>query len=162
MPSREEVDTDFVHSINDTIKSNGKVLIPVPAVGRAQEIMLVLSRYMNSGDLIECPIFIEGMISEATAIHINYPEYLERSLRNQIIENDESPFESDYFTIVNHPSQRSEVLQTNPCIIMATSGMLEGGPVLDYFGKIANKKENKIIFVSYLSLIHISEPTRPY
>ena len=149
MPSREEVDTDFVHSINDTIKSDGKVLIPVPAVGRAQEIMLVLSRYMNSGDLIECPIFIEGMISEATAIHINYPEYLERNLRKQIIENDESPFESDYFTIVNHPSQRSEVLQTNPCIIMATSGMLEGGPVLDYFGKISNKKENKIIFVSY-------------
>jgi predicted metal-dependent RNase len=45
------------------------VLIPIPAVGRAQELMMVIDQYMKQGQLMEAPVFTEGMISEATAIH---------------------------------------------------------------------------------------------
>ncbi len=149
MPTKEEVEQIFVNSINETLKEGGKVLIPVPAVGRAQEILLVLDKCIREQKLIEVPIFMEGMLSEATSIHIAYCEYLSRELKNKLLNSDENPFESEYFTIVEHQDDRGLVLREGPCIIMATSGMLEGGPVLEYFQNIATDSKNKILFVSY-------------
>jgi len=79
-PDRQEVESTFVASVNSVLKEGGKVLIPIPAVGRAQELMLVIDQYMKSGDLVEAPVFMEGMIQEATAIHEAFPEYLVRDL----------------------------------------------------------------------------------
>jgi len=149
MPSRVEVEEKLTAVINSTLDRGGKVLIPVPAVGRSQEIMLVIDGYMRRGLMREAPVFIEGMISEATAIHTAYPEYLAREVRNSILHEGVNPFQSDYFTIVEHPSAREEIVDGEQCIIIATSGMLEGGPVIDYFKRLASDKRNTIIFVSY-------------
>lgn len=149
MPSRIEAEERLATVINETLDRGGKVLIPVPAVGRAQEIMLIIDGYMRRGLMKEAPVFIEGMISEATAIHTAYPEYLARGVRNSILHEGINPFQSDYFTIVEHPSAREEIVEGEQCIIIATSGMLEGGPVIDYFKRLAADKRNAIIFVSY-------------
>ena len=149
MPSRIEAEERLTSVINETLDRGGKVLIPVPAVGRAQEIMLIIDGYMRRGLLKEAPVFVEGMISEATAIHTAYPEYLARGVRNSILHEGINPFQSDYFTIVEHPSAREEIVEGEQSIIIATSGMLEGGPVIDYFKRLASDKRNTIIFVSY-------------
>ena len=149
-PSRQEVETAFVASVNSVLKEGGKVLIPIPAVGRAQELMMVIDQYMKSGQLTEAPVFMEGMIQEATAIHEAYPEYLARELRQKILETDDNPFDSEYFTNIEHSDSREEPLrEESPCIIIATSGMLEGGPVIEYLRNVAPDKKNKILFVSY-------------
>jgi len=149
-PSREEVEGAFIKSVNEILKGGGKVLIPIPAVGRAQELMMVIDKYMKSGQLTESPVFMEGMIQEATAIHEAHPEYLERSLKQKILETDDNPFDSEYFTNIEHADSRDEPLrEDSPCIVIATSGMLEGGPVLEYFRNFAPDKKNKILFVSY-------------
>ena len=149
-PSRHEVESAFINTVNNTLADGGKVLIPIPAVGRAQEIMMVIDHYMKSGQMIEAPVFTEGMISEASAIHESYPEYLARDLRQKILETDDNPFDSEYFTNIEHADSREEPMREDaPCIILATSGMLEGGPVLEYFKNIAPDKKNKILFVSY-------------
>ncbi|MEJ2281270.1 MAG: beta-CASP ribonuclease aCPSF1 [Candidatus Bathyarchaeota archaeon] len=149
MPTRAESEEKITSIINETLDRQGKVLIPVPAVGRAQEIMLIIDDYMRRGVLKEAPVFVEGMISEATAIHTAYPEYLAKNVRNSILYEGINPFQSDYFTIVEHPSAREEIVDGDQCIILATSGMLEGGPVIDYFKRLAGDKRNTIIFVSY-------------
>jgi KH/beta-lactamase-domain protein len=149
MPSRSEAEERLARVINETLEKKGKVLIPVPAVGRAQEIMLILDGYMKRGIIKEAPVFIEGMISEATAIHTAYPEYLGRDVRNSILRDGVNPFESDYFNIVEHPSDRQGIIEGEPCIVLATSGMLEGGPVIEYFKTLAEDERNLIIFVSY-------------
>ncbi len=149
VPSRVEAEESLTQAINQTLERKGKVLIPVPAVGRAQEIMLVIDGYMKRGLMKEAPVFIEGMISEATAIHTAYPEYLGREVRHSILHEEVNPFKSDYFTIVEHPSVRSSIIDGEPCIVLATSGMLEGGPVIEYFKNWANDERNSIIFVSY-------------
>ena len=149
-PTREEVETAFIKSVNETLSEGGKVLIPIPAVGRAQELMMVIDKYMKSGQMTESSVFMEGMIQEATAIHEAHPEYLERTLRQKILETDDNPFDSEYFTNIEHADGRDEPLrEDSPCIIIATSGMLEGGPVLEYFRNLAPDKRNKILFVSY-------------
>ncbi len=148
-PSREEVEATFTKSVNETLRNGGKVLIPIPAVGRAQELMMVIDQYMKSGQLVESPVFMEGMIQEATSIHEAYPEYLSRELRQKILETEDNPFDSEYFTNIEHADAREEPLREGSCIIIATSGMLEGGPVLEYFKNIAPIQKNKILFVSY-------------
>ena len=149
MPEQYSVYNNFTESINRTLTTGGKVLIPVPAVGRAQEIMLVIDKEMRERRLVESPIYIEGMISEASGIHMSYAHYLGQEVRRSVAQGI-NPFQSEYFTVVNGYGKRDEVLSDqNPAIIMATSGMLEGGPSVEYFKEIATSVNNKIIFVSY-------------
>jgi len=147
-PSRMETEAEFV-GMASSILSKGKVLLPVPAVGRAQEIMMVINKYMEEGDLPEVPVYIEGMISEATGIHTAYPDYLSNDIRDQILREGRNPFESDYFTVVKQSDSRDEIAEGGPCIIIATAGMMEGGPVIEYFKRLAPWEENGLIFVSY-------------
>ena len=149
MPDQSTVYRNFTDSINQTLIEGGKVLIPVPAVGRAQEIMLIIDKEMREGRLIECPIYIEGMISEASAIHMSYAHYLGYEVRKSVSQGI-NPFQSEYFTVINGHGKREEVFDDeNAAIIMATSGMLEGGPSVEYFKEIAPSPNNKILFVSY-------------
>jgi hypothetical protein len=149
MSDRETVEGRLAQIVNETADKGGRILIPTLAVGRAQEIMLVLNAYMKNKQIKELPIFLEGMISEATAIHTAYPEYLSRDLREQILYKDINPFQSDYFTNVDHPSEREKIATGAPCIILATSGMMEGGPAIDYFRYMASDEKNALVFVSY-------------
>jgi hypothetical protein len=89
------------------------------------------------------------MISEASAIHMSYAYYLGYNVRKSVAEGI-NPFQSEYFTIVNGTRKREDVFNDDsPSIIMATSGMLEGGPSVEYFKEIAPDEKNKIMFVSY-------------
>ena len=116
MSDRETVEGRLAKIVNETAERGGRVLIPTLAVGRAQEIMLVLNSYMKNKQIKELPIFLEGMISEATAIHTAYPEYLSRDLREQILYKDINPFQSDYFTNVDHPSEREKIGKVTPAL----------------------------------------------
>src|SRR5215212_6087213 len=149
MPDQQSVYRGFTDSINKTLMDGGKVLLPVPAVGRAQEIMLVMAKEMKEGRLIESPIYIEGMISEASAIHMSYAHYLGSDVRKSVSQGI-NPFQSEYFTVISGYGKRDDILNDeNPAIVMATSGMLEGGPSVEYFKELAPNPKNKIMFVSY-------------
>ncbi|MEM1891631.1 MAG: beta-CASP ribonuclease aCPSF1, partial [Nitrososphaerota archaeon] len=147
--TREESEALLADYIKQTVESGGKVLIPVPAVGRAQEIMLVLNDLLNSKNIPEVPIYLDGLVIEATAIYTAFPEYVSQELQN-VIESQGNVFMSDYFTPVRSHSQRDEALNAKgPAIVISTSGMLEGGPVLNYLKEFANDEKNMLIFVSY-------------
>jgi len=149
MPDQQAVYRTFSESINRVLMEGGKVLIPVPAVGRAQEIMLVMAKEMSEGRLVESPIYIEGMISEASAIHMSYAHYLGTDVRRSVSQG-VNPFLSEYFTVISGYGKRDEILNDeHPAIVMATSGMLEGGPSVEYFKELAPNPKNKIVFVSY-------------
>jgi len=149
IPPRKDAERQLMRVINNTIERRGKVLIPVLAVGRAQEMMLVLENYMRKGLLKEVPVYVDGMISEATAIHTTHPEYLARSLRDKIFHEGHNPFLADYFVQVDSKEARTDIVEGEPCIIMSTSGMLTGGPSVEYFKLLAPDPRNGIIFVSY-------------
>lgn len=149
MPTRKEAEAKLVSIINSALEKGGKALIPVPAVGRAQEIMLVLDAYMKQGAIKEAPVYIEGMVNEATAIHTAYPEHLARNVRDLIFHNEINPFQSDYFVTVKGSDTRQEIVHGEPAVILATSGMLEGGPSVEYFRELASDERNALVFVSY-------------
>jgi predicted metal-dependent RNase len=92
---------------------------------------------------------LDGMIWEATAIHTTYPEYLSRKLRHQIFHQGHNPFLSDVFDAVGDANQRKGIIEGGPAIILATSGMLIGGPSVEYFKALADDPANTLVFVSY-------------
>ena len=116
-----------------TVEKGGKVLIPVFAVGRSQEVMLVMENMVRNGEIPRIPIYLDGMIWEATAIHTAYPEYLNDQLRDEIFNKNHNPFTSEIFNKVDSMEARADLCASEePCIVLATSGMLNGGPVMEY------------------------------
>ncbi|MCK5150651.1 MAG: beta-CASP ribonuclease aCPSF1 [Candidatus Thorarchaeota archaeon] len=149
MPPRQEVEKKFAGIIRKTIERGGKVLIPVLAVGRAQEIMLVIEDLVTKKRIPKIPVYLEGMIAQATAIHTAHPEALSKKIREMIFHQGVNPFLNEIFVQVDSHTQREEIVEGEPCIIMATSGMLAGGPSVDYFRLLAPDEINSLCFVSY-------------
>ncbi|MEM0203883.1 MAG: beta-CASP ribonuclease aCPSF1 [Archaeoglobaceae archaeon] len=149
-PSRAEAEQRLIDIINETVEKGGRVLIPAFAVGRSQEVMIVLEEAIREKRLKEVPIYIDGMIYEATAIHTAYPEYLNSTLRDLIFYNGINPFISESFVRVDSANKREAVINDpSPCVIIAPSGMLNGGPVMEYFRNLAENEKNTLIFVGY-------------
>jgi len=147
--NRAQSEQILAEYVTKTVKRGGKVLIPVPAVGRAQEIMLILNHLFDSKSIPEVPVFLDGLVIEATGIHVAFPRYMNQEIAKQVMEN-KNVFLTEYFTPVKSQQQREEVLEmAGPMIIMATSGMLEGGPILTYLREYAGDEKNLLMFVSY-------------
>jgi len=123
------------------------VLIPVFAVGRAQEIMLVIEDAYRKGKLDGAKAYIDGMTNQASAIHTAYPEYLRRTVQRRVLQND-SPFTSDMFQTAEK-IDRDEVAKEEKAIILASSGMLTGGPSVHYLHMLAEDPKNTLIFVGW-------------
>lgn len=150
-PSRNSAAKEIMKTIFTTLKKGGKVLIPVFAVGRAQELMIVLEEYMREGLIDQVPIYIDGMIWEATAIHTARPEYLSKDLRDQIFHKGHNPFISEVFHKVSGMEERQEIVDGKPAIILSTSGMLTGGNSVEYFKWLCEDERNSLVFVGYQS-----------
>lgn len=149
IPSRHDSEKELRQIINHTIKKGGKILIPVLAVGRAQELIIVLEEFLSRGLIDEVPVFLDGLISEATAIHTANPDFLSSDLREKILHQGKNPFLSEYFTTVGSHEERMDILKGGPAVILATSGMLIGGPSVQYLKGLAQDPDSSLIFVSY-------------
>lgn len=150
-PQRRESEQMLADVIKKTIDNKGNVLIPVLGVGRAQELMIILDEIHSQGIMKDFKCYIDGMIWDATAIHTTYPEFLSRRVKNQIFREDYNPFLSDIFVKVGTQEERQNISKEQGCVILATSGMLTGGPSLEYLRGLADNKKNSLIFVSYQS-----------
>ncbi len=149
MPERPVIESNLYSEIKETVSKKGKVLIPVFSVGRAQEIMLTLEEFARNDKDWNIPVYLDGMSLEASAIHTAYPEYLRKNVQARVLSND-SPFESEIFKVVKGTS-REEIVNGEPSIVLAPSGMMTGGPVVDFFRLMADDPKNKLIFVGYQS-----------
>ncbi len=151
--NRFESEKNLITIIKETIAKRGKVLIPVFAVGRSQELMLVLEDHIRRDPDFNIPIYIDGMVMEASAIHTAYPEYLREQLQRRIL-SDRSPFESPILKVAKGMS-REEIVNGEPAVILAPSGMLTGGPSYEYLKLMADNPNNTLVFVGYQSALSL-------
>jgi len=150
-PSRDEANQELQDIVSRTIKRGGKMICPVFAVGRSQEVMIAIDELFKSGIVKPVPVYLDGMIQEATAIHASHPNYLTQSLRKGILKDDgNNPFTSEWFRPVQGREMRESILSSSgPCIVLATSGMMNAGPVINYFQNWAHENRNSLCFVGY-------------
>jgi len=146
MEPREKSEKELVDFVHKIIKRKGKVLVPVLGVGRAQEVMIILEKALRKSKI---PIYIDGMVWDVTTITGAYPEYLNSEIRQKVFYKNKDPFLSKTFKRVGSQKERLKLLEGKPCVILATSGMLVGGPSVSYLKALADQKKNGIVFVSY-------------
>lgn len=150
MPPPFEADEMLGQIITETIKRKGKVLVPVLGSGRAQEVIVLLERLIREKKLPDIPIYVDGMVWDITAIHTAYPEYFNSDVRQQIFTKDNNPFLMPNLKRVGSAKERQQLLEeAESCVILATSGMLVGGPSVQYFKALADNERNSLVFTSY-------------
>jgi uncharacterized protein len=148
MQPRKKSYDELIKLVKETIKKKGKVLVPVLGVGRAQEVMVILEEAFRE-DKNKPDIYVDGMVWDVTAIHNSYPSFLNKEIVQQIFYNNKDPFSSGMFKEVAGYKERQQVLNGGPCIVLATSGMLVGGPSVEYLKSFCDEKKNRMVFVCY-------------
>lgn len=140
----EEREKELIRVIKETKKKKGNVLIPVFAIDRAQNIMILLKEARERGEISQ-PIFIEGMLVKANDIYSNYPDWMNKKMFDMFKKED--PFNNPMFREVWN---RKKIIQmSEPIIVVTTSGMMSGGPVIDYFNSWASDERNTLVLVGY-------------
>ncbi len=134
--------------VAEVIEDGGKVLIPAFAVGRSQEVVLILARAMRRGVIPEFPVFVDGMVRSVNAVYSAFGDDLSPPVRRRV-ERGEEVFYSDTVGSVSSPSDRNRVLSGPPCCIVASSGMLIGGASSYYAERLANDPNNLIAITGY-------------
>ena len=134
-PDRVEQIDDFIKSIKDTIDQGGSVIIPVFAVGRAQEVLLMLKDH-DFG----VPMYLDGMAKKVNEQILQRPRY--------VMGHEDLRMVMNKTTVVRGFKQR-EKIAGNQGIFITTSGMLEGGPVLDYLAEMCQDEKNSILLTGY-------------
>ncbi len=151
LPPFEEQNEDFKDVIKKTVDRGGKVLLPSLGSGRAQEVVVILQEMVKEGVIRpDVPLYIDGMVWDITAIHTAYPEFMKPSVKNQMYNKESNPFLADNIQRVGSKKERKNVIEEEgSCIIIATSGMLIGGPSVEYLKKLADNPKNSLIFSCY-------------
>ncbi len=145
---RENAQKKFLSKMKQTLNKGGKVLVPVFAVGRSQEIIGMLADELDRS-YFDYPVYMDGMINDANALHTAYPEYLSEKVQKKVMKDRDSPFLKEQLRPIGSHSEREEVYEGGPSVILTTSGMVTGGPVMSYLKYLAPNEKNTMIFVGY-------------
>lgn len=138
LPNRHETEEAFLAKIEETLTRGGSVLIPTFALGRAQEILHILSRKK-----FNVPIYFDGMCRKLTnRILLNPSKYVRNKpqLANMFYKRTKK---------INHREQRREIALNEQCIILTTSGMMQGGPVMDYLKYLWGNPKNSVLLMGF-------------
>ncbi len=132
-PERAAVEAKFLREVDETLERGGTALVPVFAIGRTQEILLLLKD-------TDWPVYLDGMAKRASLTILKHPDsvknagFLEEAVKNTVWVKDRR--------------QRKRIC-AEPSIIVTTAGMLEGGPVLDYLSHLHKDANSSIILTGY-------------
>ena len=142
-PPKVEVERNLMEVVNRTMERNGICLIPAFAVERAQEVMAIL---IENG--FQYPIYLDGMIWDANGIFSAYPEYLGRNIQREVFSGND-PFTNTLFKRITTSQEREKVWDNRPCVIVSSSGMLVGGPVITHLQNLAEDSRSTLLFTGY-------------
>jgi predicted metal-dependent RNase len=147
--NREVEERNLIEAVKECIENNGKMLIPAFALGRAQEVILILKSAMNKGLIKNVKVYVDGMVRDINRVYNKNPLFLKNSLGKKILRG-ASPFYDDNIMEIIITDNREEILnQKEPVIIISSSGMLTGGQSAFYAGKIAPMENGYIIITGY-------------
>jgi metallo-beta-lactamase family protein len=146
----EDVTTQLEHVICETLKRRGTLIIPCFAVERAQELLFHLQRLRRGGRIVSVPIFLDSpMAVSLLNIFRHHPEALDELSRERLARGD-SPFSLPELKLCasREDSKRINELE-GPAIIIAGSGMCNGGRIKHHLSRHLQREESTLLFVGY-------------
>jgi putative mRNA 3-end processing factor len=130
--NRDRLERRFLDKIDEVVNRGGTVIIPAFAVARSQELLLVLKN-------LKYDIWLDGMGKKISKLYLRYPKYLRsiEDLRKTLKK----------INIVHSDSTRKMAMKGE--VIITSSGMMDGGPVLSYMNKLKNDKKSAVLLTGY-------------
>jgi Cft2 family RNA processing exonuclease len=118
----------LIERVGEILDDGGSVLFPSFALGRAQEVLLLLGRAMREGELRHAPVYADGMVRRIAHVYAEHGDELGPFCR-KLWEQGIDPVFPDDLPIqpVAAANQRQKIASGEPCIVVASGGMLQGG-----------------------------------
>ena len=139
----------LVELVKECVMEQKKILIPVFALGRAQEVLLILRAAIQNQEIPPVPVYVDGMVRDINIMYTRNPVYLKNALGKRVLKGNE-PFYTKEINPVEPMQKRDELLSVKgPAIYLSSSGMLTGGPSAQYAAALAPSEDACIIITGY-------------
>jgi len=130
--NRQQMEREFIEKIEQVVNRGGTVIIPAFAVARSQELLLVLK---NAG----YDVWFDGMGKKISKLYLKYPKYL------RSVDDLKKAFKN---VNIVHSDHGRKMAMKGP-VIITSSGMMDGGPVLSYMNKLKNDRKSAVLLTGY-------------
>ncbi len=150
-PPADQTERELAEVVRRTIDRGGRLLVPAFAVGRTQELVATLHALLERGAIPDVPMYVDSpMAREATATYKRHPECFDAETAAAFANGQGAPFGFARLRYVATP-QESRTLNdlATPCIIIAASGMCEGGRILHHLRHGLPEARNTVLFVGF-------------
>lgn len=134
-PDRKSQEKELIKIINSTLAVDGICLIAGFAIARIDEILIALDKRG-----IDYPVFVDGMAKKTLTITNRY--------KNLLREPDSLDKALEKVKYVSKERMRRRIIR-NPCVILTTSGMLSGGPIVWYLKKTFDDRDCSLVLTSF-------------
>ena len=158
---REDRENRFTGTVADIVTRGGRCLIPVFALGRAQELLLILDEYWAAHpELTDIPIYYASSLAKkCMAVYQTFINSMNERIRRQIAVN--NPFVFKHISNLKGIDHFDDV---GPCVILASPGMMQSGLSRELFESWCTDKKNGCIVAGYcvegtLAKLILSDPT---
>ncbi len=133
----------------ESILQKKKVLIPAFALGRAQEVLLILRAAIQNQEIPPVPVYVDGMIRDINAMYTRNPTYLRTALGKRILRGNEPFYTKEIQPVAPSQNRQELVSDSGPAVFVSSSGMLTGGPSTQYAKQLAASEDACIIITGY-------------
>jgi metallo-beta-lactamase family protein len=136
--------------VNRTAGRGGKIIVPAFAVGRTQQLVLLLHQLMDAKSIPSIPIFVDSPLAvNATEVFRKHPECYDAEARKFLTEG-EDPFGFYRLTYVREASESKKLNDLHgPCVILAASGMCEAGRILHHLRNNISDPRNTVLIAGF-------------
>ena len=135
--------------VSECVQAGEKVLIPTFALGRSQEVILILRKAIQDGKIPKVPVYVDGMVRDINRVYTGNPTFLKNALARRILKGDE-PFYTEEIKAVPPTADRDELLSApGAAVFVTSSGMLTGGPSVQYARTLIPQEKACVILTGY-------------
>ncbi|HUJ19952.1 MAG TPA: MBL fold metallo-hydrolase [Bryobacteraceae bacterium] len=136
--------------INRTAAHGGKLIVPAFAVGRAQQLVLLLHELSNEGRVPNIPMFVDSPLAvDVTKVFRDHPECFDEETKRYVTNGDD-PFGFKRLTFIQDASESKKLNSLRgPCVIISPSGMCEAGRILHHLRNNIEDPRNTILITGF-------------
>ena len=145
-----DVKTRLAEVVNTTIDAGGNLVIPSFALERSQDLLYHLNDLRLAKRIPEVKVYLDSpMAIKVTKVFSEHPEYFDKDMAERV-NNHHSPFDFPGLEMTRTTDESKAInFRSEPCIIIAGSGMCTGGRIKHHLANNISKEANTILFVGY-------------
>lgn len=150
-PAEHDTANELLRVIKETcVERGGKLIIPSFAIGRTQEIVYMLDKFYNEGQLPKIDIYVDSPLAvNATDIYRLHPECMNADVKHTIA-FDPDPFGFNGLHYIKNVEESKKLNDyKKPCVIISASGMMEAGRIKHHVANNIEDERNTILIVGY-------------